>query len=98
MHSVCIKQNYNHLKIAESLLFGDERNATKWAKRKITIVYEDRLHGLWFVLLYSRLKFQNVLLFFKDIDMVELGVTGCSEDQMQEESYFIRPSQHQENK
>lgn len=30
--------------------------------------------------------------------MVELGVTGCSEDQMQKESYFIRPSQHQENK
>lgn len=42
--------------------------------------------------------FKIVLLFFKDIDMVELGVTGCSEDQMQEESYFIRPSQHQENK
>lgn len=59
-HSVCIKQNYNYIKISRSLLFGEERNAIKLAERKITIDYEDRLHGLWFVmLLYSRLKFQN---------------------------------------
>lgn len=44
----------------ESLLFGDESNNIKLAERKITIDCEDRLHGLWFVmLLYSRLKFQH---------------------------------------
>lgn len=30
--------------------------------------------------------------------MAKLGAACCSEDQMQKESYFIRPSQHQENK
>ena len=54
-----MRQNYNHIKIARSLLSGDERNAMELAKRKITIVYEDRLHALWLVSLYSRLKFQN---------------------------------------
>lgn len=31
------------------------------------------------------------------MDTVELGVACCSEDQMQKESCFIRPGQHQEN-
>lgn len=54
------EKNYNYIKIARSLLFGDERYAIKLAEMKITINYEDRLYGLWFVMLmYSRLKFQN---------------------------------------
>lgn len=58
-----MKQNYNYIKIARSLIFGDEIYAIKLAERKITIDYEDRLHGLWFVmLLYSRLKFQNSII------------------------------------
>lgn len=32
------------------------------------------------------------------MDTVELGVACHSEDQMHKESYFIGPSQHQENK
>lgn len=60
IHSVCIKQNYNYIIIVRSLLFGGERHAIKLAEKKITIDYEDRLHGLSCVmLLYSRLKFQN---------------------------------------
>lgn len=37
--SACMRQNYNHIKIARSLLPGDERNAMKLAKRKITTLY-----------------------------------------------------------
>lgn len=51
IYSVCMKQNYNYIKMARSLIFGDERYAIKLAERKITIDYEDRLHGLWFVML-----------------------------------------------